>query len=85
MELLKGKTVSDNIKSSVEEKIASLNGDVPVLAIIRVGERPGDISYENSATKKLSGMGIRVISFYLPADIDPDTFKNEFSPRRGYQ
>lgn len=79
MELLKGKTVSDNIKASVEEKIASLNGDVPVLAIIRVGERPGDISYENSATKKLSGMGIRVISFHLPADIDPDTFKNEFS------
>ena len=79
MELLKGKTVSDNIKASVEEKIASLNGDVPVLAIIRVGERPGDISYENSATKKLSGMGIRVISFHFPADIDPDTFKNEFS------
>ena len=79
MELLKGKTVSDNIKASVEEKIASFNGDVPVLAIIRVGERPGDISYENSATKKLSGMGIRVISFHLPADIDPDTFKNEFS------
>ena len=79
MELLKGKTVSDNIKASVEEKIASLNGAVPVLAIIRVGERPGDISYENSATKKLSGMGIRVISFHLPADIDPDTFKNEFS------
>ena len=79
MELLKGKTVSDNIKASVEEKIASLNGDVPVLAIIRVGERPGDISYENSATKKLGEMGIRVISFHLPADIDPDTFKNEFS------
>ena len=79
MELLKGKTISDNIKASVEEKIASFNGEVPVLAIIRVGERPGDISYENSAAKKLSGMGIRVISFHLPADINPDIFKNEFS------
>ena len=79
MELLKGKTVSDNIKASVEEKIASLNGDVPVLAIIRVGERPGDISYENSATKKLSGMGIKVVSVHLPADIDQDIFKKEFS------
>ena len=79
MELLRGKTVSDNIKASVEEKIASLNGDVPVLAIIRVGERPGDISYENSATKKLSGMGIKVVSVHLPADIDQDIFKKEFS------
>lgn len=78
MEALKGKPISDSIMAYVEEKVASLEGDVPVLAIIRVGEKPEDISYEKSATRKLSGAGIKVVSFSLPEEIDLAGFKKEF-------
>lgn len=60
-EILKGKPVADKISSDVKietEKMASV-GIVPTLAIIRVGEKPEDISYEQSAIKRMNICGIK--------------------------
>ncbi len=41
---LKGAEVSAKIKEQVQEMLAGLNGFVPKLAIVRVGEKPDDMS-----------------------------------------
>jgi methylenetetrahydrofolate dehydrogenase (NADP+)/methenyltetrahydrofolate cyclohydrolase len=40
----------------------------PTLAIVRVGEREDDLSYERGATMRCEGLGIGVRMFVLPAD-----------------
>lgn len=82
IELLKGKSVSDKIKENIIEMLSG-GTIVPRLAVVRVGEKPEDIAYEKSATKKLTGMGIEVISCALPSDISPEKFKSEFSSING--
>ncbi len=78
MELFKGKPVSDMIKESVMAYVDPDAGTVPRLAIVRVGENPEDMAYERSATKKLSGMGIDVVSCAFPGNITPEDFRAEF-------
>lgn len=43
-------------------------GIVPTLAIVRVGERPEDLSYERGAGKRCEKVGIRVKQFTLPKE-----------------
>lgn len=43
-------------------------GIVPTLAIVRVGERPEDLSYERGAVKRCEKVGIRVKQFTLPKE-----------------
>lgn len=43
-------------------------GIVPTLAIVRVGERPEDLSYERGALKRCEKVGIRVKQFALPKE-----------------
>ena len=43
---LKGAEVSAKLKEQVLETVAGLGGYVPTAAIVRVGERPDDLSYE---------------------------------------
>jgi methylenetetrahydrofolate dehydrogenase (NADP+)/methenyltetrahydrofolate cyclohydrolase len=45
---------------------------VPTLAIVRVGERDDDLSYERGATKRCDAIGIDVRKFSLPADCTQD-------------
>ena len=40
MQILKGAEVSSAIKERVQEQLAGLKGEIPRLAIVRVGERP---------------------------------------------
>ena len=46
MELLKGIDVANAINEKLIKESADMGGRVPKLAIIRVGERPDDMSYE---------------------------------------
>lgn len=75
---LKGSDVSGKIKEQVQEALQALDGPVPVLAVIRVGENPDDISYERGATKKMEAFGLGVQSYVFPADIGDEQFKDEF-------
>ena len=78
MELLKGAPVSVAIREWAAEEIKQLQGSVPKLAIIRVGEKPDDMSYERSAVKKMEAFGLRVQIFVFPKDISDEEFKEAF-------
>ncbi len=45
-----------------------VQGIVPTLAIVRVGERPEDLSYERGALKRCEKVGVRVRQFALPKE-----------------
>ena len=68
--LLTGKEVSNAVKERVAEDVKTLaqSGITPTLAILRVGERPDDLSYERSAIKVAATLGLGVRSIVLPAD-----------------
>ncbi|WP_349671069.1 bifunctional 5,10-methylenetetrahydrofolate dehydrogenase/5,10-methenyltetrahydrofolate cyclohydrolase [Lacrimispora sp.] len=75
---LKGAAVSAKIKEEVTELLRERAGAVPKLAIVRVGERPDDMSYERGALKKMENFGLRAESFSFPADISNEDFQGEF-------
>jgi methylenetetrahydrofolate dehydrogenase (NADP+)/methenyltetrahydrofolate cyclohydrolase len=76
---LKGAAVSAKIKEQVEELLSSLKGRTPKLAIVRVGERPDDLSYERGALKKMESFGLKGESFAFSQDITDEAFKEEFA------
>ena len=78
MILLKGAEVSAKIKDEVRTALASCSV-LPKLAIIRVGERPDDLSYERGAKKKLDSFGLAVESYVYPEAISDAEFKKEFA------
>lgn len=83
MIVLKGAEVSAKIKEQVQEMLAGLDGFVPKLAIVRVGEKPDDMSYERGAMKKMEAFGLRVQSYVFPEDISDEDFKEEFARING--
>ena len=74
--ILKGAAVSAKIKEQVEELVTGLNGRTPRLAIVRVGERPDDLSYERGALKKMESFGLVGESFPFPQDMTDEAFKS---------
>jgi methylenetetrahydrofolate dehydrogenase (NADP+)/methenyltetrahydrofolate cyclohydrolase len=78
METLKGLPVANAINEKIIEEMKDWKGAIPHLAIVRVGERPDDMSYERGATKKMEKVGFRCTSYTFPADIDNDSFQKEF-------
>ncbi len=76
---LKGAAVSAKIKEQVEELRKGLSDRTPKLAIVRVGERPDDLSYERGALKKMEAFGLEAESFAFPEDISDEDFKKKFS------
>ncbi len=64
-EVLKGNVVAKEIKEKMKEKITELqkSGIHPTLGIIRLGNNPGDISYEKSIIKACDAMGIKTSIF----------------------
>jgi len=69
-ELLKGAPAAAALTEKLAAKCAELKekGVEPCLAIMRVGERGDDISYETGAMKRADKVGIKVKQFLLPAD-----------------
>ncbi len=76
---LKGAAVSAKIKEQVETLLNDLKGKTPKLAIVRVGERPDDLSYERGALKKMESFGLMGESFAFSQDITDEAFKEEFA------
>ena len=73
--LLKGADVVAALGEKMTKEIEELKGRgvTPTLAILRVGERPDDISYEKGATKRCETVGVAVRSIVLPANVTQDT------------
>ena len=65
MEILKGLPVAQAINEELIKESQEA-GIKPHLAIIRVGERPDDCSYERGATKKMDKVGFDCTSYVFP-------------------
>lgn len=74
--LLKGKEVATAINERSKKLCDELkaNGIIPTLAILRVGEKPDDISYEKGATKRCTEIGVEVKSVVLDIDVNEEEF-----------
>jgi len=70
-ELLKGADVVAALGEKMTKDMEELKsrGITPTLAILRVGERADDISYEKGATKRCETVGVAVKNIVLPADV----------------
>ena len=78
MILLKGAEVSSKIKTEVLAAVSAMEGHVPTAAIVRVGERPDDVSYEKNAMKKIAAFGMEARSYVFPEDISQQEFEEKF-------
>jgi len=78
-QILKGADVVAAINEKMMSEIAALEAKnvFPTLAILRVGERADDISYEKGATKRCETVGVAVKNIVLPADVDQKTLMTE--------
>ena len=67
-ELLKGAPVAGAITRRNAQAVEELKskGVTPTLAIIRLGEKPGDLSYEKGALKRAEKTGVEVKQFVFP-------------------
>ena len=77
MEVLKGLAVANAINENLMEAAKTLP-KVPHLAIVRVGERPDDLSYERGATKKMEKVGFACTHYTYPEDISNEDFQKAF-------
>lgn len=70
-QILEGPKVAAAINEQISIKAEELKskGVNPCLGILRVGERPDDVSYEKGATKRAEGVGIEVKKILLPEDV----------------
>lgn len=73
-ELLEGKAVAKSLKAASKTKAEALRrrGIVPTLAILRVGEDPGDLAYERGALKRAGQTGIDVKQFLFDKDVSQE-------------
>lgn len=68
--LLSGKEVAAGLNERLSRQVERLREKqvVPTLAILRVGERPDDLSYERSAIKRCEKLEVEARQVTLPAD-----------------
>lgn len=69
-EILRGAPVAAELTEELASRVEALRegGVMPTLAIVRVGERPDDLSYERGACKRAEKVGVAVKRFVLPED-----------------
>ena len=75
-EILKGAPVTAALNEKMTAEVAALKeqGVIPTLAILRVGERKDDLSYETGAMKRCAAVGVEVRNVVLPADVCQEDF-----------
>ncbi|NMB08780.1 MAG: bifunctional 5,10-methylenetetrahydrofolate dehydrogenase/5,10-methenyltetrahydrofolate cyclohydrolase [Tissierellia bacterium] len=73
-EVLKGNVVANKIKEKMTEDIEQLGklGKIPTLGIVRLGQNPGDISYEKSIIKNCDKLGIETKVFEKDENINTE-------------
>ena len=75
--VIKGKPVADSITAEICAKTVELKekGIVPILTIVRVGERGDDIAYERAAIKRMEMCGIEARTVHMTENIDEESFE----------
>jgi methylenetetrahydrofolate dehydrogenase (NADP+)/methenyltetrahydrofolate cyclohydrolase len=74
VQLLDGKAVAAALKEAMVKKVGEIKGKgvTPTLGIIRLGEKPADLSYEKGATKTCGEVGVAVKNYVLPENASQD-------------
>lgn len=69
-QLLLGKDVAEALSGRLKLRVQALaeRGVTPTLAIIRLGENPGDMSYEKGAAGKAAQLGVCIRRILLPLE-----------------
>lgn len=77
--LLKGAEVAKALTETLQQEAEQLKakGVEPCLAILRVGARDDDLSYERGAMKRCEKVGIAVRSVVLPEDVTQEALMGE--------
>ena len=77
--LLKGAEVAKALTETLQQEVQQLRakGVQPCLAILRVGARDDDLSYERGAMKRCEKVGIAVRSVVLPEDVTQEVLMGE--------
>jgi len=78
MEVLKGVTVAKAITEKCKARIEESACGKPRLAIVRVGEEPGDLSYEAGAKKRMEKAGVETEIHVFPRDVENGEFLQAF-------
>ena len=75
-EIIKGKPVGDALSDQLKLECEALvkDGIQPKLAILRVGAKPNDLSYEKGALKKCETIGIQTEVTELPEGTTQDEY-----------
>lgn len=75
-EILKGAAVTAALNEKMTAQVAQLKaqGVEPTLAILRVGERADDLSYEKGAMKRCEKVGVAVKNVVLPENVEESVF-----------
>ena len=79
MAVLDCREAAKSIKAELAQTVQTLAaaGKRPKLGVIRVGERPEDLSYEKGVIKSCEAVGISCEVMALPADISSDSFMDK--------
>ena len=77
MQEIRGKDVIARMKEEMQKELAGMDY-VPRLAIVRVGERPDDMSYERGAMKRMEGIGLRCSTYTFPESVSNEAFTKAF-------
>ncbi len=70
--ILSGKEVAAEVKKRSMKKIEALNLDSQYISVIRLGENPGDLSYEKSIRRYTDSLGLKLRSIVLEESIDTE-------------
>ena len=81
MKIISGKEVAEHITAELKNKIESLkksNKRLPKLVIIRVGEKPDDLSYQKGAVKRMDMIGVIHKEVHFEENVSKEEFYREF-------
>jgi len=81
MAVLDCREAAKSIKAEIAQAVLTLadNGKTPKLGIIRVGERPEDVSYEKGIVRNCEGLGIDYEVIVLPEDTCSESFMEKLN------
>jgi methylenetetrahydrofolate dehydrogenase (NADP+) / methenyltetrahydrofolate cyclohydrolase len=78
--VMDGKKVARELSEKMKDELRNLSkeGIKPKLAIIRLGELPDAVAYENGAKKRFNEIGVETITYSYPENISQDEFIIQF-------
>ena len=78
MQELRGKIITDQIKGECLDFVGKYNGILPALAILRVGHKEADLSYERSIKKRFMDFGLEAKDYELLENVSNEEFQQVF-------